>query len=96
VAAIRNFRCLLEGPVFTLYTDHKPLTYLLGKQADAYSARQQRHLAYVAEYTSDIRQVPGEENVVADALSRSPVVAAVVPPASTGPLNWADLATEKA
>ena len=70
VAAIRHFRFLLEGRAFTLYTDHKPLTHLLHKQADAWSARQQRHLAFVAEYTSDIRHIPGEQNVVADALSR--------------------------
>ena len=96
VAAIRHFRCLVEGRAFTLYTDHKPLTYLLAKQADAWSARQQRHLAYVAEYTADIQHVPGVENVVADALSRPPAVAAVVPPASTGLLNWAQLATGQA
>ena len=43
VAAITHFWCLVEGRVFTLYTDHKPLTYLLSKRADAWSARQQRH-----------------------------------------------------
>jgi Integrase zinc binding domain len=38
------------------------------------------HLSYVAEYTSDIRCVPGKENRVADALSRP---AAAVAPAVT-------------
>ena len=33
--------------------------------------------------------------MVADALSQPPAVAAVVPPASTGLLNWAQLATEQ-
>ena len=33
--------------------------------------------------------------MVANALSRPPAVAAVVPPASTGLLNWAQLATEQ-
>ena len=93
VAAIRRFRFLVEGQAFPLYTDHKPLTYLLAKQADVWSARQQRHLAYLAEYTVDIQHVPGVENVVADVLSRPLAVAAVVPPASTGLLNWAQLAT---
>ena len=41
VAAIHHFRCLVEGRAFTVYTDHKPLTYLLAKQVDAWSARQQ-------------------------------------------------------
>jgi hypothetical protein len=36
------------------------------------SARQQRHLAYISEFTTDIRHIPGSENVVADALSRPP------------------------
>ena len=53
----------------------------------------QQHLAYVAEYTVDIQHMPGVENVVADALNQPPVVTAVVPPASTGLLNWAQLAT---
>jgi transposase InsO family protein len=57
-------------------------------------------MAYVAEFTSDIRHVAGIENVVADTLSRPPAeavqppaVGAVVPPASTGPLNWTEIAS---
>ena len=34
--------------------------------------RQQRQLAYLAEYTADIHHVAGRENVVTDALSRPP------------------------
>ena len=33
-----KIRCLVEGRAFTLYTDHNPLTDLLAKQADAWSA----------------------------------------------------------
>ena len=51
----------MEGRAFTLDTDHMPLTYLLAKQADEWSAWQQRHLAYVAEYTADIQHMPGVE-----------------------------------
>ena len=47
----------------------------------------------MAEYTADIQHVPGVENMVADALSQLLAVAAVVPPASTGLLDWAQLAT---
>ena len=63
--------------------------------SDPWSARQQCHLAYVAEYTSEIRHMPGTDNVVTDSLSGPPVVAvqppavaAVVPPALTGLLSW--------
>ncbi len=70
VSAVRHFRFLLEGRQFHILTDHKPLTHALHRISDPWSARQQRHLAYVAEYTADIRHVAGVDNVVADALSR--------------------------
>ena len=72
VLAIRHFRHQVEGRAFYLLTDHKPLTNLIHKVSDAWSAQQQQHLAYVAEYTADVRHVPGLENVVADALSWLP------------------------
>jgi hypothetical protein len=37
-----------------------------------WSARQQRQLAFLSEFTSDIRHTPGHANVVVDALSRPP------------------------
>ena len=39
------------------------------------SLRQTRHLAFIAEFTTDIRYVKGETNFVADALSRPSVSA---------------------
>jgi cleavage and polyadenylation specificity factor subunit 1 len=74
--SVRHFRWMLEGRSFFISTDHKPLTFALHRSSDAWSARQQRHLAYVAEYTSDIRHVPGRDNKVADALSRPAAVVA--------------------
>ena len=79
VAAIRHFRFLLEGREFIILSDHKPLSYALHRVSDAWSARQQRHLAYVAEYTSVIRHVAGAENLVADALSRPPTTSSSSP-----------------
>ena len=55
-----------------MLSDHKPLTFALHRQSDAWSACQQLHLYYVAKYTSDIRHVAGKENVVTDSLSRPP------------------------
>jgi len=72
VESIRHFRYMLEGRRFTLYTDHKPLTFALHKVSDSWTARQSRHLAYVAEFTTDVQHVPGADNVVADTLSRPP------------------------
>ena len=67
---LRHFRFMLEGREFTLFTDHKPLTHALFRVSLPWSARQQRHLSYLAEFTSSIFQVPGPENVGADTLSR--------------------------
>ena len=52
------------------YTDHKPLTFSMAKLSDPSSSRQQRHLAYISEFTTDIRHVLGKNDQAADALSR--------------------------
>jgi hypothetical protein len=82
VAGIRHFRYMLEGRPFTIYTDHKPLTFALGKVSEPWTAMQSRQLSYVAEFTIDIRHIPGSENIVADTLSRPPPAA--LPAAATG------------
>ena len=74
---IRHFRYFLEGRTFTVFTDHKPLTFAMSKISDPWSARQQRHLSYVSEYTTDIQHVDGKNNHVADALSRATINAIV-------------------
>jgi hypothetical protein len=69
-AGIRHFRHMLEGRRFTVFMDHKPLTHAVARMSDPWTARQCWHLAYIAEYTSDIQHVAGAANVVADTLSR--------------------------
>jgi hypothetical protein len=98
VAGIRHFRYLLEGRRWTLYTDHKPLTFALGKVSEPWTARQARHLSFVAEYTTDIRHVAGKENVVADMLSRPPAAAESVVcavPASSEVIDYAAVAAQQ-
>ncbi len=68
--AIRHYKYYLEGRSFVVYTDHKPLLSAMKKFSDSYSARQQRHLSFISEYTTDIRHIAGKDNPVADALSR--------------------------
>src|SRR5450830_445261 len=68
--AVRHFRFQLQGRPFTIFTDHKPLTQALHRVSEPWSPRQQRQLSAIAEHMSDLRHVPGNENVVADALSR--------------------------
>ena len=83
-SSIKHFRFLLEGRQFTLFTDHKPLVAAINRVSPPHSARQQRHLAYISEFTTDIRYCPGPANVVADALSR-PSTTPVQPPAALPP-----------
>ena len=51
--------------------------------SDSWTARQQRQLSYVAEFTSNIVHVPGRFNLVADLLSRPPQTATAPDPATT-------------
>lgn len=48
-----------------------PLTFAMAKVSESWSARQQRHLSYISEFTMDIQYVAGKTNVVADCLSRA-------------------------
>ena len=67
---VKHFKYFLEGRKFIIFTDHKPLTFSMMKTAEPGSARQQRHLAFVSEFTTDIQHITGKDNEVADALSR--------------------------
>ena len=70
-AAIKHFAWFLDGRPFIAYTDHKPLTTILTSRT-VHPPRRTRHMAEISEFTTDIRYVRGEQNVVADALSRPP------------------------
>lgn len=70
VSAVRRFRHLLEGRAdVQLVTDHKPLTYAFTSKTER-SARVTRQLAFLSEYSTDIRHVSGAANAVSDCLSR--------------------------
>ena len=71
--AIRHFRYFLEGRTFTVYTYHKPLVDAISKLSDPRTAKQQRHLSFISEFTTDIKHLFGKVNVVADCLSRCPI-----------------------
>ena len=72
-SSIRHFRYFVEGRHFVAYTDHKPLAFAFAKISEPWSPRQQRHLACISEYTTDVRHVAGRDNHVADALSRAAI-----------------------
>ncbi|CAK1580762.1 unnamed protein product [Parnassius mnemosyne] len=68
--AIKYFLHMVEARVFSVYTDHKPLTYAFSTARDKCPPRRYRYLDFIAQYTTDIRYIPGPDNVVADTLSR--------------------------
>jgi transposase InsO family protein len=78
------FRHMLEARTFAVYTDHKPLTFAFTQRPEKCSPRQFRHLDLIGQYTTDIRHIPGKDNVVADALSRVEAI--------TFPVSYADIA----
>ena len=80
-SAVKHFHFLLEGCSFTLFADHKPLTFALFRVSPPWSARQQHHLSYLSKFTSDLVHLPRPQNMVADALSRPSSV--LSPTAST-------------
>ena len=67
--AIKHFRHFIEGRVFHVSTDHKPLTFSFATTSNRYTPRQACHLDFISQFTTDIRHVKGSNNPVADALS---------------------------
>lgn len=68
--AIKHFKYLLEAQDFTIFTDHKPLTFAFRQKPEKHSPRQARHLDFISQFSTDIQYVPGKSNIVADTLSR--------------------------
>ena len=91
-ATIKHFRHNLEGRNFFVNTDHKPLTFVMSSVTERSSLRQSRQLAFIAEFTTDIRYVKGETNFVADALSR-PSVSVID---NTSAINYKELSAVQA
>ena len=67
--SIKQFRHIVEGRIFSVYTDHKPLTFSMHIKSER-SSRQARHLDFISQFTKNIRYTHGSDNPVADALSR--------------------------
>ncbi|GFU00185.1 transposon Tf2-11 polyprotein [Trichonephila clavipes] len=69
-SAIRHFRYMLEARDFTVFTDHKPLTYAFRQKSDKCCPWQIRQLDFISQFTTNIVHIPGSDNIAADVLSR--------------------------
>ncbi|GFY04858.1 RT_RNaseH domain-containing protein [Trichonephila clavipes] len=61
---------MLEAKNFTVFTDHKPLTYAFRQKSDKCSPRQIRQLDFISQFTTNIVHIPESDNIAADVLSR--------------------------
>jgi len=69
-SAVKYFRHILEGRPFTIFTDHKPIIFAFSQKPEKASPRQFRYLDYIGQFSTDIQYLSGDDNQVADALSR--------------------------
>ena len=67
--SVLYFSYYLEGRDFHIECDHKPLTYAISGRG-RHSAIETRQLLLISEYTTDIRYIEGNKNLVPDTLSR--------------------------
>lgn len=70
--SIKQFRHYLYGKSFIEECDHKPLSY--GLKNNDVSARLLKWNLYLNEFDFTIKYVPGQDNIVADTLSRTTIL----------------------
>ena len=70
-AVTRVWRHWLVGHEFEIHTDHAPLVQILTKKAEELTPRQLQWLERLEPFAYTIKYIRGQENVVADALSRA-------------------------
>ena len=68
--SVKHFYYCLEGRPFQICTDHKPLLYLFNQKHDKAPSHRTRQITFLSQFLIQMSYLPGNENVVADALSR--------------------------
>nr|XP_027207952.1 uncharacterized protein LOC113801319 [Penaeus vannamei] len=56
-SVVRHFQPYMESQEFHILTDHKPLTFALHSRTRRQSLREERHLDYISQFTTDIRHI---------------------------------------
>ena len=67
----------MKGIRFLLRTDHSPLRQLLRNKGEDFSNRQLRWFERLSEFCFEVEHLPGQNNKIADALSRAYVISAL-------------------
>ena len=70
ILTIEFFHIFLYGHHFTVWTDHMPLTFIKNKKTS--SARLRRWRERLIIYNCTVKYIAGEDNDIADFLSRLP------------------------
>jgi hypothetical protein len=76
---VRYFRHMLEARNFKIVTNHEPLTFTFKQKKDKSSLRQFNHLDYLSQFMKDLRNISGQDSIVANAISRIEII---TPPVS--------------
>ena len=69
-SSLEHYEYLLQGREVTIYTDHKPLTFMFTVKKLDKIERRNRQIQYISQFTTDIRHISGSANIIADMLSR--------------------------
>ena len=88
--SVKHFHHHIEGCQFTIFTDHKLLTFAFARAAER-SPRQTRHMSFISELSANVCHVSGKDNVVTDALSRTDISAVFLPT-----INYRQMAANQA
>ncbi|ROT64311.1 reverse transcriptase [Penaeus vannamei] len=77
-SVVKHVQPFVDAKEFHILTDHKPLTFALHSRTRRQSPREERHLDYISQFTTDIRHIRGVDNEAADALWRVTISAATL------------------
>lgn len=69
--AIRKFSKIVEASPTTLYTDNKTLISRFKSSNSTLKNYELRRLNYISQYIDDMIHIPGQQNILADYLSRN-------------------------
>ena len=69
--AVKHFLFYVRHIPFYILTDHRPLVLAFAKRTQRDIPREDSHINVISLYTTDVRYIKGQQNQIADALSRA-------------------------